>query len=135
MSSRISALPDSDSRFRIDTETDFNKVYAHFSLARIEKGKYCFSNLEKSEKVEFIESLFQRRKMTWEEINNNDHRGLGSENLPMRKFRPVPPPFVTPDRRYFQVFRFGKNGRIAGYRVRYVFYILWIDCKYKLYKH
>ena len=135
MSSRISVLPDSDSRFRIDADTNFNKVCAHFSLARIEKGKYCFSKLSRSEKAEFAESLFQRRKMSWEEIAKINHKTLGSEKLPMGKFKPNPPSCVTPERRYLTIFRFGENGRMVGYRVRYVFYILWIDCKYKLYKH
>ncbi len=46
------------------------------------------------------------------------------------------PVFLTEDVEKYDVIRFShNNGRIVGFRKNHVFYILWIDCEFKLYPH
>ena len=43
---------------------------------------------------------------------------------------------MTEDVDKYEVIRFSKeDGRVVGFRKSNVFYILWIDCKFKLYNH
>lgn len=109
--------------------------YIHFSLSRIETGKYCFKRLNKREKAKLIDSIYSRRHFTWLTIQDESNLTIGYEMLPTKGFKPTPPDFITPEMKELMVFRFGKDGRMAGYKKEHIFYIVWLDCTFKLYDH
>jgi hypothetical protein len=114
---------------------DTKNKYAVFSFERVEPGDFCFSQLTSEEKAELADSIFRRRQLTWVDIRAIPHDKLGTEAISIEQFSPTMPQFVTQDTNSLVVFRFGSNGRIAGLRRDRLFYILFVDTKYKLYKH
>ncbi len=123
---RISASP-------VDNQVNLPVI---FSLQYIQSGKFCFSLLEHKQKGDFADALYRRKDFTWHDLRQNDHRKLGVEQLPVEMMKERMPAFHTEDVEKYDVIRFShNNGRIVGFRKNHVFYILWIDCGFKLYPH
>ena len=107
-----------------------------FSLQHIQAGKFCFSILDHKQKGDFADALYRRKDFTWNDLYQNDHKKLGVESLPADRIKASKPTFMTEDVDKYEVIRFSKeDGRVVGFRKSNVFYILWIDCKFKLYNH
>jgi len=106
-----------------------------FSLERVQSGYYCFSSLDQEHKAQFSESIFKRKSLLWSDIKNLPRHGLGTEKITRKAINPPIPAFVKDDLSDFLVFRFHGKKPMIGYRVRNVFYVLWFDHNFSVYKH
>lgn len=106
-----------------------------FSLERVQGGKYCLSGLGQQHKADFADAIFTRRNLTWSEIKKAHRHKLGLEKIPKRSIKAGIPTFITDDVDHFLAFRFSGKRPMVGYRQRDVFFVLWFDHNFSLYKH
>lgn len=94
---------------------------------------YALAHVEKLQKLRpVLDALAVRCQMSWGNLKQESHKGLGWESAPKIDFS-KPWPFPG---RPWMIFRIGNNeGRMVGYRDGRTFVIVWLDCDFTLYKH
>lgn len=104
--------------------------------------RWCFSNLrsgwdtsclQKDEKVLFLDHLVRRSHLTWKEIKIQPRTKLGYESISGDSIKGGIPTLASGE--VIFCFRMGDGGRFLGVRKDDTFHIIWIDCKFELYKH
>lgn len=102
-----------------------------FSLRHVQKS-HCINNCTKDERLDFVQAMFRRKDISWKELLNAPHGGIGYE--PIRAgFRVVIPDVAQKES--IISFRFSGKKAMVGFRERDVFYVLWFDTKFDVYKH
>ncbi|MFW1755755.1 MULTISPECIES: hypothetical protein [Acinetobacter] len=101
---------------------------------RYTQNNHCFSKCEKHEKLDLIDSIFQRRSMKWKEIIVANRHGLGSESIDRKSLKVSIPACVPGDAKIWAL-RFSDLAPMVGYYERNIFYILWLDRSFKVYPH
>jgi len=122
-------------RFKSQEPPNYNNNIPKFSLEKLQSCKYCFSELDKENKAMFGDSIFKRKSKTWNEINSMRRHALGSEKIAKNSIRAAIPKFVTEDVTNLIAFRYHGTRVMVGYREKDVFYVLWFDHDFTLYKH
>jgi hypothetical protein len=123
------------SKFRVPEIPNYNNMPPIFSLEKIVGDNYCFSKLDDIDKKQFAESIFKRKNIEWKDIYSLDKHGLGMEKIPKSEIKGSIPSFITEDMNDFLVFRFSGKKPMVGYREKNIFYVLWFDKDFTLYKH
>jgi hypothetical protein len=106
-----------------------------FSLERVQSGDYCFSVLDQENKAMFAECMFKRKNLTWREIKSSGKHQLGFEKIAKNAIKAPIPPYITEDEDSLLAFRYHGKRAMVGYRIHDVFYVLWFDPNFRLYKH
>lgn len=106
-----------------------------FSLEKLQPGKYCLSALDQENRAMFADSIFRRRNLTWNEIKRADRHGLGTEKIAKGSINAPTPKFITEEVDSYIAFRYHGLRPMVGYRLRDIFYVLWFDSDFTLYKH
>lgn len=117
------------------TTPNYDEHKILFSLERIQAGNYCFSSLNKDQKAAFADSIYKRKDLTWKEIKQLPRHGLGFEKIAANSIKPPKPAFLTEDVEYVLAFRFHGKSPMIGHRVKDIFYVLWFDHNFTVYKH
>ena len=73
--------------------------------------------------------------MSWAAINQAPRHGLGYEKIDRASIRTAIPSHLKEDVNFFLAFRFFDKAPMVGYRKEEIFYALWLDREFKLYKH
>jgi hypothetical protein len=103
---------------------------------------WCFSHLQsewnvaelqKDEKIAFLEHLVRRSQLTWKQIKLLPREGLGPEAISGDSIKAGIPSLAAGE--VILCFRMNQVGRFLGVRKDSTFHVLWIDCKFELYKH
>lgn len=105
-----------------------------FSLKHVQPGAFCLSELNKDCKAQFAHSMFKRRDLSWRVLKRTDRHGLGLEQISPAAIK-APMPNVLSDGTDLIAFRYHGMRPMVGFRQRDVFYILWFDHNFTLYKH
>lgn len=122
------------SKLGISTETPANSIMdlaPLFSLTHIQAA-YCLSKCTREEKAALADKMHLLCTLTWREIFNSPRHANGFESLPNTAFNHVPEKFK--DEKII-AFRFDGKKPMVGFRKREVFYILWLDRDFTLYRH
>jgi hypothetical protein len=106
-----------------------------FSLERLQDGNFCFSGMSQEHKAFFGDAVFRRRQLSWSAIKAAPRHGLGFEKISRDNIKAAIPAFIKDDVDHFLAFRFSGLRPMVGYRVRDIFYVLWFDHDFTLYKH
>lgn len=114
---------------------DYDRNPPIFSLEKLQAGKYCLSNLDQENKAMFADAIFRRKELTWSDIKRADKHGLGTEKISQSAIKAPTPRFITEDLEHYLAFRYNGLRPMVGYRQRDIFYVLWFDCDFTLYKH
>ncbi len=96
---------------------------------------YCLSLCTKAQKVQFVDRIRVLGSQTWGEIKLKHRNSGGFELIPKNEIRSSIPKIITQDVDKIHVFHFGDHIPLAGTRQKEVFYIIWIDRDFTLYKH
>jgi len=123
------------SKFSAVEPVNYDELPPVFSLERIQTGKYCFSVLNQHQKSAFSEAIFKRRFVSWQEIKKQHRHALGFEKIARSSLKITVPKFITDDVEHFLAFRFDGLKPMVGYRQKNVFFVLWFDHDFTLYKH
>ena len=70
---------------------------------------------------------------SWKDIFSTQRKGLGTETITFSSL-PNAKPAATKERTYYSI-RFGKRGRLVGFRDEQIFHICWIDRDFTANKH
>jgi len=122
-------------RVSVPETPNYDEMPPVFSLERLQQGQFCLSSLDQEHKASFADAMFRRRQMSWREIKQASRHGLGFEKISKGQIKAGIPQFITEEHEYFLAFRFKGKAPMVGYRVRNVFYVLWFDPNFELYKH
>ena len=104
-----------------------------FSFANIQSS-HGLKDCPDKDKIALLDKLSQLSQMTWQEIFQNDRHKTGQEKIPVKSIKEQVPPCVKADTNLIAI-RYKGKAPMIGYRENEVFYILWIDYDYKVYKH
>ena len=100
----------------------------------MDRGQYDLDACQLQEKGDFVDALYKRSQLTWNEIRNAPKHGLGSEKIPQNRIQASIPPHVTLEVT-FLAFRFSGRKAMVGYRQGRILYVLWLDRDFTLYDH
>lgn len=131
----IKAQPNRGNRLIVEETEDYNKMVPLFSLERLQSGDYCLSNLKKEDKAAFADSMFKRKGVTWNEIQQMTRHALGYEKIAVTSIRTAVPKFITEEQENLIAFRFNGKKPMIGYRYKNIFYVLWFDHNFTVYDH
>lgn len=104
-----------------------------FSLRYLNRD-YSLSQCTKDEKAAFADTIAQLSQLTWSEIQSQPRHGLGYEKISRNAIRSSIPNHITDDVNLI-AFRFCGKAPMVGYRDLAVFYIIWLDRDFTLYRH
>lgn len=132
---KLKAYSNKGSRLTVEEPEDYNKMVPLFSLERLQSGTYCLSNLEKDDKAAFADSIFKRKNVTWNQIQQMDRHALGYEKISVSSIKTAVPKFITEDQENLIAFRFSGLKPMVGYRSKNIFFVLWFDHDFTVYDH
>jgi hypothetical protein len=118
----------------LTTPVNYNKLKPLFSMEYLDKD-YCISKCVKNEKSSFADTLRIIGQMTWDELYLAPRHGNGCEKIKIEEIHGRKPKIITPDVDYVLAIRFHGKMPMVGHKVNQVFYIIWVDRKFDLYKH
>ncbi len=116
-----------------DTKVSTDDLHPVFSLQYIEKS-YCLSNCVQEEKAAFADTLHKLSKSEWVELKLAPRHGMGYEIIPQDSIKTSIPKHITKDTNLI-AFRFCGKAAMVGYREKQMFYVIWLDREFNLYKH
>jgi hypothetical protein len=90
--------------------------------------------LETDEKSALVDKLDRLSQMTWSDIQNAHHKGMGMERIPKGEICAGIPARMDHVEK-FHVFRFHGNCRMVGHRNGHTLHVIWFDRNYSLYDH
>ncbi len=93
------------------------------------------SALSREQKACFADAMFRRRELSWQHIKSAPRHGLGFEKIARNSIRASMPKFITEEVKHFLAFRFEGMRAMVGFRDLEIFYVLWFDHDFTLYKH
>jgi len=132
---RIKSVAKNSGRIKVEDEPNYEDMPPIFSLERVQNCKYCFSKLKLEDQAAFATAMFRRRETTWKSIKQTHRHGIGFEKIPKNVIKAGIPPFITHEMNDFIAFRFSGKKPMVGYRQKNIFYVLWFDLDFTLYKH
>lgn len=91
--------------------------------------------LDASHRAALASQLEMWSQLTWGQVIQAPKQGLGSEKLAFSAIRSSWHQHGTPPPEDVLVLRFGSDGRAVGLRHERVFHLLWVDHRYRLYRH
>ncbi len=127
--------PNKGKKVTVNESPNYDSTPSIFSLEKVVGDNYCFSQLNDEDKKQFAESIFKRKNLPWKDIKKIDRHGLGIEKIPKHQIKGTMPQNITEDFEEFLAFRFNGKKPMVGYREKNIFYVLWFDHNFTLYKH
>lgn len=109
-------------------------TYPSFSLRHVQ-AQYCVSKCEKNDKAAFAEAVRKITQFSWQELASTQRHGIGFEKIDRDCLRVSLPALLTPDVRLIS-FRFSGLKSMIGFRGKdNVFYVIWLDRDFSVYRH
>src|SRR5262249_31021055 len=105
-----------------------------FSIQHTVPG-YCVADCDSEQKAAFASTLLQLGKRRWIEVIQADRHKSGSEKIPRHAIKVGIPAHITEDQEFFTAVRFWNKAPMIGYVDDGVFYIVWLDRNFTVYKH
>lgn len=134
-SKKIKASIKQGTKILVPEPIDYDSQPPIFSLEKIQDGKYNFANLNEEHKARFADAIFRRRDVSWRKIKYSDRHALGTEKIDKSALKVALPNFITDDFNDFLSIRYHGKRPMVGYRQTNIFYVLWFDHDFTLYKH
>lgn len=104
-----------------------------FSFEHIQ-SPYSHKECQAQELADLVNKLCQLSKMSWRQIKQAHRHGCGCEQIQQNSIKVGIPKFITPDTTLL-AFRFCGLAPMIGFRSKRIFYIVWLDRDFTLYKH
>ena len=105
-----------------------------FSFEHIQ-SPYSHEECQPQELAALVRKLCQLSKISWRQISQADRHGCGYEHIQRSSIKGAKiPKFITPDITLL-AFRFSGLSPMIGFRLKRIFYIVWLDRSFTLYKH
>jgi hypothetical protein len=95
---------------------------------------FCLRECDKDQKAALVDTLHRLSQITWTQLKSIDRHKMGFEKITQKAIRGRIPPHIT-EEVVFIAFRFWAMAPMVGYRNGAIFHIIWLDRKFRLYKH
>ncbi len=127
--------PDTGKRSKphLTSDTNPKTEYLTISLRYLDKD-YCLTKCDKDERAAFADSVRILTQKKWVELLSLNRHGQGYEKISQEQIKAKIPFQLTPDTNII-AFRFHKKKPMVGYRDGDIFYIIWFDRDFTLYRH
>jgi hypothetical protein len=134
MTKRISQ-PKIKEKFQIKktAEKSYDQRHPVFSLQYLQSN-HCISRCEMAEKAKFADTLRKLSQFTWLDLKLTGRHQLGYEKIEKNSLKVGIPAHLTEDINII-AFRFDGKKSMVGYRINDIFYIVWVDRNFSVYKH
>jgi hypothetical protein len=96
---------------------------------------FSVENLDENQRAAFAMALAKRSTTTWSNLWLTNRHKLGCELIPCSALNEPMPQSISSDVEKVVVFRFSDFAPMIGFRRDDTFHIIWIDPKFKVYKH
>lgn len=116
-----------------DSEPPDDQQRPKFCLEHV-VDDFCVTDCTKDEKAAFASRLREMSRQTWQQLRQAPRHGQGYEKIGRESFKVKIPNHITEDVNIIAFRCFGK-GPVIGYRSKAIFHIVWLDPKFKAYKH
>jgi hypothetical protein len=118
-----------------DVNKDSESCTPLFSFEHLQDG-YDVEACTRDERASLALKLSKISKLTWRECQQSSRHGLGSEKIALNSIRTSSIPSCIPeDCDSLLAFRFYAKAPMVGFRRGRIFYILWLDRDFCLYRH
>ena len=131
MSEKIKRRINSKLAERKDPGGSFADEPPKFSL-RYLQDSHSIAHCTSKERLGFVDAMHKRRDIPWSQLETMPHEGLGCEVI-RHGLRVTLP--SSAEGRSILSFRFSGKKAMVGFRERDVFYILWFDRDFSVYRH
>lgn len=108
--------------------------YPVFCFRYLVRG-YDMADCNEAELAALLQQMGRLSLLTWQDVQLAPRHGLGSEKIARTSINAPIPGAVTEDVKAFLAFRFQGLKPFVGFRNGYVFHVLWIDNKFRVYAH
>lgn len=107
-----------------------------FSFEKMQDGSgNSFNCCQDDDRLSLAKRIFMLSREPWRKIRGASNKGLGSEEIPRSRIKRPVPATVTDDVDYFHSLHYTGHKRFIGYKVGQIFYVLWVDHNFSVYKH
>lgn len=89
----------------------------------------------KIEKEHLLDKISVLSLIKWKDIYKSNRHGIGLEKINKALIKVPIPNIIAEDINFFKAFRYHGKASMIGYEKQGVFYIVWVDHDYKVYKH
>lgn len=110
-----------------------NSLRPKFSFEHLVKG-YCIACCERDEKVALLDRLHEMSQQTWQKLVEAPRHGQGYEKIAKTSMKVAIPSCLTQDSNILS-FRFSGKKPMVGFRRDEVFFVVWLDRDFTVYKH
>jgi len=114
------------------TRPDIN--YPVFCFRYLVRG-YDMAECDENELADLIQQLGRLSLLSWQDVQLAPRHGLGSEKIARTSISAPIPGAATEDVKFFLSLRFQGKKPFVGFRNGYVFHVLWIDNRFRVYPH
>jgi hypothetical protein len=114
-------------------KTTPNQLRPKFSLEYIQSS-YGLRECTKEEKAAFIDCLHEMSQLTWQQLHQAERHKQGYEIINRDAINTGIPSYITEDTQIL-AFRFSDKKPMVGFRRDEVFFVVWLDRDFTLYKH
>jgi hypothetical protein len=104
-----------------------------FSFEYLQSG-WCIKDCAAAERSKMLERLRILGKLPWKDLRKEHRHRYGCETMERSSLKVGIPAFLTDDVRLL-VLRAFERVAMVGYKSGRIFYVIWIDREFKLYKH
>jgi hypothetical protein len=117
-------------------ETSHLSSHLKFSFTYLtEDNNYSLDSCTNDEKISLITKLAHYSKMTINQIRNNSKHKAGVEFLSIKFVKDTIPLRFSSDHTDVAILRFSAMKPMVGFLERDIFYVIWLDRNFTLYKH
>lgn len=131
MSGKIKRRINSKIAERKDPGGSFADEPPKFSL-RYLQDSHSIVRCTREERSDFVDAMYKRRAIPWSQLETMPHGGLGCEVI-RHGLRVTLP--SSAEGKSILSFRFSGKKAMVGFCERDVFYILWFDRDFSVYRH
>lgn len=126
-------LPGKRINCKESSDPQYDEHHPLFSLEHLD-NKYCISRCDTANKAQFAEALRKISQFTWKDLKSKPRHALGFEKIKKTSMNVAIPHVVTADT-IIIAFRFNGKKPMVGFRKKDIFYIIWLDRNFSVYKH
>ncbi len=131
---KLKASKDGAEFDRATAKTNYDAEHPKFCL-RYLQGDFDTKSLPPDKQSAMLTQMQSLANIPWKEIKTSNHKGLGTEFIPVGQIYP-PVPRLFKDEERFMFFRYCGNLPMGGIRIRDIFHVLWIEKQFgEVYDH
>lgn len=129
-------LPKGSARIKspeVKPQGSFDSLRPVFSFEYFDYDYY--RKCGKEHKAALADTVIKLSQMTWGELRQSHHKGVGFERIPLEQISGARPSILTEDVNHLHVFRYYGKCPMLGLKRDQIYYVIWLDNEMVRYNH